>query len=203
MEKRFYIVSFTRKNSNIWQSNIALAEDFDDVKEYYEKKGYLVHSVGIARDYEVKEAEKKGKPIVTIEHDEKKDALAELEKVASIVKKSASTRSAWDKGVAAYAEELLDGLNERIDYEGYKPGNNMIDDWLRNGAFDWNQFSYGGSALIYDYDIASRLCNNTELKRTAQGEKMPNKSENWLDVQARALRQAARLIVEAYRTVRA
>lgn len=59
-----------------------------------------------------------------------------------------------------------------------------------NGADGWSDYSWGGSALIYNEDIALRLCTPSELKRTANGSKRPNAREEWLDVQARALYQA-------------
>jgi hypothetical protein len=59
------------------------------------------------------------------------------------------------------------------------------------------QYSYGGCSLIYDCDIAERLCSPSELKRTRDGERSPNAKEEWLDVQARALYQAARLVMRA------
>lgn len=73
----------------------------------------------------------------------------------------------------------------------------MLRDALLNGAGDWSQYSWGGCALIYDQEIAKALCNPTELKKTRNGERRPNSREEWLDVQARALGQAARLITEA------
>lgn len=66
-----------------------------------------------------------------------------------------------------------------------------------NGAEDWGQYSQGGCALIYDGDIAARLCTKSELKKTNNGEKQPNSRESWLNVQARALYQASRLVYKA------
>lgn len=114
-------------------------------------------------------------------------------------------RSAWERGVMQYAEELTAELAENINggyitpeqlttAEGRKAA-------LLNGAKDWSQYSYGGSALIYDYDIAERLCNQSELKRTRGGERNPNSRETWLDCQARALTQAAARVREAVRFV--
>lgn len=88
-------------------------------------------------------------------------------------------RSAWDRGVKQYAIELVE------DAESIEPSA------LLNGARDWREYSYGGCALIYDEDIAARLCSPHELKRTKNGTRQPNPREAWLDVQARALRQAA------------
>ena len=65
---------------------------------------------------------------------------------------------------------------------------------LLNGAENWRAYSYGGCALIYDADIAERLCAPSEYAKKRQGERAPNSRETWLDVQARALGQAATLI---------
>lgn len=105
-------------------------------------------------------------------------------------------RSAWNKGVNEYAIELLEGLEERISYEGRAPESRKeCREWLLNGAQDWSQYSWGGSALVCDSDIAERLCCPSELKKTRNGERRPNSREEWLDTQARALCQAARRVI--------
>ena len=110
-------------------------------------------------------------------------------------------RSAWNKGVTAYAIDLLDQYQERAEYEGREAASRKeLEEWLLNGASTWGEYSWGGSALIYNGDVAKRLCNPSELKRTHNGERRPNSREEWLDTQARALAQAAkRLIDAAYR----
>ena len=45
-----------------------------------------------------------------------------------------------------------------------------------------------------DYEIAKRVCSPSELKKTHEGNRKPNANEDWVDVQARALHQAAMLI---------
>ena len=101
-------------------------------------------------------------------------------------------RSAWDKGVTMYALELLEEYRERAAYEGREAADRAeFLAWLRNGADSWESYSYGGSSLIYNGDIAERLCCPSEYKRTRGGERRPNSREEWLDVQARALHQAA------------
>ena len=107
-------------------------------------------------------------------------------------------RSAWKKGVTVYALELLDDLEEQIN-SGYLTEEifespKLLNKAMLNGAQNWNQYSWGGCSLIYDRDIAERLCTSSELKRTKNGERRPNSSEEWLDVQARALNQAAKKI---------
>ena len=107
-------------------------------------------------------------------------------------------RSAWDKGVTIYAFELLEEYAERAAYEGRQATNTAeFKEWLKNGASDWDQYSWGGSSLIYNSDIAERLCCPSELRKTRNGERRPNSREEWLDTQARALRQAAGRLTRA------
>lgn len=108
-------------------------------------------------------------------------------------------RSAWDKGVTVYALELLDEVAEQIDYTGKEPETRAeIKALALNGAEDWSQYSWGGSSLIYDCDIAERLCCPSELKKTRGGERKPNSREEWLDVQARALFQAYNRLLKVW-----
>jgi len=100
------------------------------------------------------------------------------------------TRSAWSKGVKVYALELIEEWDD--NREVYASPADRKD--LFNGADSWDQYSWGGCSLIYDSDIAERLCSPSELKKTRNGERRPNSREEWLDVQSRALYQAARMI---------
>lgn len=114
-------------------------------------------------------------------------------------------RSAWDKGVTEYALELVEQLGEQID-GGYFDELDLTESKkvraaLLNGAANWSQYSWGGCSLIYDGDIAERLCCPSELKKTRNGERRPNSQEEWLDVQARALYQAANRICRHIRTL--
>jgi len=96
-------------------------------------------------------------------------------------------RSYWDRGVLAYAVEMVEAaqVDLRIDTA-------LAD--LLNGARDWKQYAEGGCGLVYDADIAARLCSPSELRRKKGGELQPNGRETWLDVEVRALSQAWRLI---------
>ena len=118
-------------------------------------------------------------------------------------------RSAWGRGVNSYAVDLVDNLQELAAYEGRNPAPEEVREWMLNGARDWQRpndefaawsvYSWGGSSLIYDSDIAARLCTPSELKRTRHGERRPNGREEWLDVQARALYQACNRVSRLYR----
>lgn len=99
--------------------------------------------------------------------------------------------SAWSRGVKLYAEELKEFLtDEKLDATAQA---------MLNGAEDWEQYSYGGSALIYDADIAERLATPSEVKSRTRKDgsfnQNANARETWLDVQARALHQASRLVL--------
>ena len=120
--------------------------------------------------------------------------------------KSYNPRSAWEKGVKDYALSLL--LDYDWDYKNIKmsdkiPDLRILEKRLLNGARDWKQYSWGGSSLIYDQDIAKALCTPSEYKKVMNGKnygrvRKPNKDEDWLDVQARALYQAFGLIKNTY-----
>lgn len=78
----------------------------------------------------------------------------------------------------------------------------ILEKGLLSGAASWGSYSWGGCSLCYDADIAERLCTPSELKRKRGGDLRPNRSEEWLDVQARALFQACRRILWAARVLR-
>ena len=99
-----------------------------------------------------------------------------------------SARSAWDKGVKGYAVELFDDYLDRLHItdDSVRIGKVAEADLL-NGAQNWEQYSYGG-------DICERLCTESQKKKARDGE-LPLMGEDWLTVQARALRQAARIVM--------
>lgn len=112
-------------------------------------------------------------------------------------------RSAWARGVAVYAAELLETLSEAVE-GGYFDAADLSDvaavsAAILNGAPDWTEYSWGGCSLIYDREIAERLCTPSELRKTRNGERRPNGREEWLDAQARALYQASERVLSAVR----
>lgn len=126
---------------------------------------------------------------------EKEELLKNMETADVIFEKIVhlNSRSAWNHGVVEYAMELMNDVD----------GKEITEKNLLNGADNWHQYSEGGCALIYDVDICHRLCTPSEIKKTKDGERRPNKQETWIDVQARALYQAAHLIMEIKREVEA
>lgn len=112
-------------------------------------------------------------------------------------------RSAWNRGVTAYALGLVDDLEEFAD-GGYFDVDDLnapkiLEKAMLKGASDWDQYSCGGCSLIYNSDIAKRLCAPYELRLTRNGERKPNAREEWLDTQARALFQASNRVLKAVR----
>ena len=130
--------------------------------------------------------------------------MGNIEKLYQSIE-SEKQRSAWAKGVTQYALEMVEQLKEQIN-GGYFEELDLTESKkvraaLLNGAADWSQYSWGGCSLIYNSDIAERLCCPSELKKTRNGERRPNSREEWLDVQARALFQAANRVCRHIRTL--
>ena len=98
------------------------------------------------------------------------------------------SKSAWKRGVKEYADELLDNVEDRAESYERLPRNEIeLVEWMLNGAMNWDDYSYGGCSLIYDSQIAQRLCTPSELKKKEGGRLAPNRREGWLDVQTKAL----------------
>lgn len=97
-------------------------------------------------------------------------------------------RSTWGRGVQTYAVEIAETLADQTREVEHTIA--AMEHIALNGAKDWSQYSWGGCSLIYDEDIAKLLCPPSVFKRKRGGELPPNSSEEWLDVQARALNQA-------------
>ena len=100
----------------------------------------------------------------------------------------AHPRSKWFHGVLLYADELLDNV--------WNSDEKITEARLLNGARDWKAYSEGGCSLITDEAVCRRLCAPWEVRKTKGGTLPPNKRETWMEVQARALYQAALLVLE-------
>lgn len=124
-------------------------------------------------------------------------------RIADIIE-ALPARSAWSRAKKEYAAELLSNLRGAAAYAAETGTPSPLTDHeavraaLLNGARDWSEYSWSGCALIYDGDIAARVCTPSELRRTHGGQRDPNPRETWLDVQARALYQAGAVVLAAY-----
>lgn len=120
--------------------------------------------------------------------------------VAEAEKLSRTERSCWNRGVASlirdYAYEVLeehDGeiISARDFYKLWNCGAETLRDAVYGGCFD-----------VLNYDIAKRLCTPSELKKSNEGMRRPNKREDWLDVEIRAMYQAMYKSLDIMKIVR-
>ena len=109
-------------------------------------------------------------------------------------------RSAWGRAVIVYAQELLEDLESNPSLiEEFNEGMPIREKDLLSGAINWVCYSAGGCSLIYNEEIAERLCTPSHLEKTNFGKRHPNKQEDWIECQARALKQASDLIINLNR----
>ena len=84
-------------------------------------------------------------------------------------------------------------------YERLPKNGRELEEWILNGAISWEDYSYGGCSLIYDGDIAERLCTPSELKKKDGGRIAPSRHDNWFNEQAKALNYACLRIKSKFR----
>lgn len=108
--------------------------------------------------------------------------MADIKSIRKELSKKRPTK-AFDKAVIIYANEILDGLEER----GLKEYNGDTKQLL-NGARSWDEASKGGDYLVYTDELRERL----------QDKKLPYDlpDKNLIGLQSSALAIAARLINE-------
>lgn len=202
-----YTISYEK--NGVYQAIGVNAQTAEQAAAYFAQYKPTARYIGIREGME----NKPGFPVITVPADfqeaaeEAQEAAEEAKEESTLDKVAAELeaqkdRSAWGRGVNAYALELVEELRERAAYEGRNPEpGKECREWMLNGAQDWAQYSWGGSSLIYDGDIAERLCTPSELKKTRHGERRPNSREEWLDTQARALTQACNRVARVYRSI--
>ena len=118
---------------------------------------------------------------------------------------SRKERSAWGKGVKAYALEMLERFEEWREWneENGESVPELDERTALNGASDWIAWAYGGCGLVYNAYISERLCTPSELRKLDGGARVPAGAATWCDIEARAAWQAWRMIAEAVRVVEA
>lgn len=104
-------------------------------------------------------------------------------------------RSAWNKGIKIYAIMLLENLKEN----GYKgkdiTSSAILRKSLLNGADNWERYSRGGCALVYNGDIVKTLCTPAIIERYNSGA-LNVSTDDIFKWQRQALQQAERLIMQ-------
>lgn len=205
-----YEITYSNGNG-IYSANLVNAESAEQATAYYTAEGREV--IGCT---ETMSRPKPGQPVVTVPEGwtapaaETETETAERAETPEIIARmveiiiAAPARSAWARGVRAYAAELCGNLRRAAAYAAEAGTPSPLTDHeavraaLLNGARDWSEYSWSGCALICDGHIAARVCTPSELRRTHDGQRAPNPRETWLDVQARALYQAGAAVLAAY-----
>ena len=120
------------------------------------------------------------------------ETMTHTDLIAKISTRDIGRKSAWRDGVRNYMYELAESIEDITTLPTTRREINAV---LLNGADDWSAYSWGGCSYIYNSDIAEALCSPSELRTKRGGDLPPNSREEWLDVQARALSQAARYLI--------
>lgn len=121
-------------------------------------------------------------------------------------------RGAKNKAVREYALEILDrvitdGDDERREHWSI----DKLRDLLLNGAFDyykpydeqahWKRYSEGGCSLIWNIEIAQRVCTDNQYKKLEDKINSGNDTHDWVMIQAGALYEAALLIYKKFNSL--
>lgn len=128
-----------------------------------------------------------------------------INQIQDYIQDNAPKRSQWDRGVKKYAIELVENIANAVEYDFDNiyclMTTHKAETLLLNGACNWRHYSASGCALCYNRDIAYRLAPAWHFRKTIEGALPPNSSETWIDVQSRALAQAAALVQSAVKAV--
>lgn len=126
-----------------------------------------------------------------------RERIGQFEKIA---------RSTWDRGIAAYASDLIDYYAIDVagcpDKDGYVAA--PTERTFLNGATSWYEYAAGGcnAALIYDESIITRLFPPSVVKRSrweAGGYRCPISGANFISIEAVALERAYSIIASVGR----
>ena len=118
-----------------------------------------------------------------------KEIIIDVKKLLTEAEKMSRTeRSCWSRGVASlicdYGEDVLK------EHEGETTTIKEFNKLWNCGAETLRESVYGGCFDIWNYDIAKRLCTPSEFKRSNEGMRNPNRREDWLGVEYRAVYHA-------------
>lgn len=115
--------------------------------------------------------------------------MLDITATRELIKSGYRPRSAWSRGVVQYVEDFLQWLEDYQTDERPIECLEQLLPVLLDGATGWKQYSEGGSALVYDEDIAERLCTPAQLRDFQAGvPRMLNL--DWIKLQSSALYQA-------------
>lgn len=110
-------------------------------------------------------------------------------------------RSHYAKAVKEDAIELICNIAEALTYgdiDSIPEDGRKLRALLLNGASDWKQYSWGGCALVYNYDLKEHYLTPSERERYT-GDTV--RGSHLLDIQASALSQACDIVCGAVRAL--
>lgn len=113
--------------------------------------------------------------------------------------KETPRRSAWDKGVYAFAVRILDAYESRTAWqrEDLLPNNKAaFIECLRRSWGNWSAFDHNTAHPLTAEAVCKALCSPSEAKKKKNGILPPNAFESWADVATRAYSQAADKLVK-------
>lgn len=113
----------------------------------------------------------------------------------------ANTRSTWDRGIAAYAADLVDWYAS--DVAGYIHEDGLVsaptEETFLNGASSWYEYA---AAQIYDGSIIERLFPPSVVKRSRRADSSyccPVSGHTLISIEGVALRRAYSIIASVGR----
>ena len=118
----------------------------------------------------------------------------------------ANTRSTWDRGIAAYATDLVDWYAS--DVAGYIHEGGLVsaptEETFLNGASSWYEYAAGAcaAAQIYDGSIIERLFPPSVVKRSRRADssyRCPVSGHTLISIEGVALRRAYSIIASVGR----
>lgn len=126
-----------------------------------------------------------------------RERIGQFEKIA---------RSTWNRGITAYASDLIDyyaiDVISHPDADGNVPA--PTERTFLNGATSWHEYAAGGcgAALIYNESIIKRLFPSSVVKRSRYangGYRCPISGADFISIEAVALERAYSIIASVGR----
>lgn len=182
-----YKVTF-HHGGNIYCTNIAKAENLQDVEKHYNDKYDWVH-IAEATEGEIREAERKGMPIITINHEEEpkegetmtnteKNYLDQVkEDIRNYLEYDYDIKAEIQAGEFADAEELREYLYDTMLIEDAITGN-------ASGSYTFNR-AEAREYVLADMDTVGEALREFGTTAEEIGERFLAEDWEYLDVTAR------------------
>lgn len=146
----YYSITFRWYETNTYCSNIVIASNEETARKHYEDEGKEVVGISPASEYDLQDAQRKGKPIITIE-DAPEEEKTESPKGYEILTKN----TCYSIGESDEEKEaLVNEQNEVLESLGYD----------LSAAYDAHFFESGFFDDLTTYDDISSLIERLAIK---------------------------------------